>query len=151
MRFLEIRRRARPRSGGCRSGQALVEFVLVLPILLLLVFGLMDFARAWSAHHSIADAAREGARLVVVQDYGELEARSRIQDRLRAASLDDDSDYILILRNGQVWDGSTRTRGDTMTVTIDYPYDFWLLGPLIGWTTGERRVKLVSTITMRGE
>jgi Flp pilus assembly protein TadG len=149
MTSLEIRRRSRP--GRTRSGQALVEFVITLPILLLLIFGMMDFARAWSAHHAIADATREGTRLVVVQDYGELEARSRIQDRLREAGLDAASADIFIFRNGQSWDGSTRTRGDTMTVKVDYPYDFWLLGPLIGWTTGERLVNLVSTTTMRGE
>jgi hypothetical protein len=146
---IDRRRPARPEVQ--RSGQALVEFVLVLPILLLLVFGLLDFARAWSAHHAIADAAREGTRLVVVQDFGELDAVSRIQDRLRAARLDDDDKNILIFRNGIKWDGVTRTRGDTMTVTIDYPYEFWIVGPFLGWTTGERRINLVSTITMRGE
>jgi hypothetical protein len=149
MSRIDRRRLVRPKVR--RSGQALVEFVLVLPILLLLVFGLLDFARAWSSHHAIADAAREGTRLVVVQDFGDLDARSRIQDRLRAARLDADEADIFIFRNGETWDGVTRTRGDTMTVTIDYPHEFWMVGPFLRWTTGERGIRLVSTITMRGE
>ena len=33
-----------------RRGQAAVEFALVLPIFLLLVVGMLEFARAWNLH-----------------------------------------------------------------------------------------------------
>jgi Flp pilus assembly protein TadG len=39
-----------------------VELALVLPILLLLVFGIVDFGRAYNAQISLTQAAREGAR-----------------------------------------------------------------------------------------
>jgi Flp pilus assembly protein TadG len=139
--------RVSARAAG-RRGQALVEFVLVLPILLLLIFGLIDFARAWSAHHTIADAAREGTRMLVVSDSdaGVPEAEAFIGDRLRAARLDPTMATVTIVPEGGEVD-----RGDPLTVTINYAYDFWILGPFIGWATGDRRVDLVSTITMRGE
>jgi Flp pilus assembly protein TadG len=44
-------------------GSVAVEFALVLPILLLLVFGVVDFGRAISAQITLTQAAREGARL----------------------------------------------------------------------------------------
>ncbi len=44
-------------------GAAAVEFALVLPLLLLLVFGIIDFGRAYMAQISLTQAAREGARL----------------------------------------------------------------------------------------
>jgi Flp pilus assembly protein TadG len=40
-----------------------VEFALVLPILLMLIFGIIDFGRAYNAKISLTQAAREGARV----------------------------------------------------------------------------------------
>lgn len=45
------------------SGAAAVELALVLPILLMLVFGIVDFGRAYNAKISLTQAAREGARV----------------------------------------------------------------------------------------
>lgn len=59
----------RRRGPGLReddSGQALVEFALVVPILLLLLIGILSFARAWNVHQALTDAAREGARTAVL-------------------------------------------------------------------------------------
>lgn len=51
-------------------GQALVEFALTFPILILLIFGLIDLGRAVYVSNSLAEAARDGAR------YGSVQARS---------------------------------------------------------------------------
>lgn len=48
------------------SGQALVEFALVLPILLLILMGIFDFGRAIFAYNEISNAAREGVRKAIV-------------------------------------------------------------------------------------
>jgi len=48
------------------SGQALVEFALVLPIVLLLLMGLFDLGRAVFLANSLTNAAREGARFAIV-------------------------------------------------------------------------------------
>jgi Flp pilus assembly protein TadG len=44
-------------------GAAAVEFALLLPVLLLLIFGIIDFGRALNAQITLTQAAREGARL----------------------------------------------------------------------------------------
>jgi hypothetical protein len=44
-----------------RGGVA-VEFAIVFPILMLLVFGIVDFGHAWYMRHMMSDASREGAR-----------------------------------------------------------------------------------------
>jgi Flp pilus assembly protein TadG len=44
-------------------GAAAVEFALLVPILLLLVFGIVDFARGYSAQVTVTHAAREGVRV----------------------------------------------------------------------------------------
>ncbi len=52
---------ARPRCVAER-GTAIVELALVLPVLLLLVFGTIDFGRAIYINTALANAARDGAR-----------------------------------------------------------------------------------------
>ena len=47
-------------------GQALVEFALILPILLILLLGILDFGRAVAAYNSVSNGARSGARVAIV-------------------------------------------------------------------------------------
>ena len=47
-------------------GQSLVEFGLILPVFLLIVFGIIDFGRAVFAYSTLNSAAREAARVAVV-------------------------------------------------------------------------------------
>lgn len=44
-----------------QNAQALIEFVLILPILLILVVGALEFGRLWSTKTVLTNAAREGA------------------------------------------------------------------------------------------
>jgi Flp pilus assembly protein TadG len=56
-----MRRTNRPK------GQALVEFALVLPLFLLLVFGLIDMGRLVYMNSTISQAAREATRVAAVE------------------------------------------------------------------------------------
>ncbi len=60
-------------------GAAAVEFALLLPMLLLLVFGLIDFGRALNAQITLTQAAREGARLAAL-------AQPNVASRTQAAA-----------------------------------------------------------------
>jgi hypothetical protein len=53
-----------------RQGQALVEFGLILPILLVIFLGLMDLSRAFYAGVIAEHAAREGARYAMGAEPG---------------------------------------------------------------------------------
>ena len=48
-------------------GAAMVEFAIVLPVLLLIVFGIVDFGRALFTLNNLTAAVREGARLASTQ------------------------------------------------------------------------------------
>lgn len=52
-----------------RPGQSMVEFALVLPIFLLMLFGLVDMGRLVYANTTLSQAAREAARVASVQAY----------------------------------------------------------------------------------
>jgi Flp pilus assembly protein TadG len=55
------------------SGQSLVEFALVVPILLLIITGLFDVARATWQENTLAYAAREGTRYAIVHGSASLD------------------------------------------------------------------------------
>jgi hypothetical protein len=81
-----IRRARLPRD---RSGQAIVELALVMPILLLISLGLVEFGRALSVSHSLSRVGREGANIaargtgldtvltVVLRNASDVELRRR--------------------------------------------------------------------------
>ena len=48
------------------KGQALIETALVLMLLLIIIFGIAEFSRAWYVRNSLKNAVRSGARLAVV-------------------------------------------------------------------------------------
>lgn len=50
------------------KGAALVEMAIALPLLLLVVWGMIDFARAYYTSNSLSTAVREGARYAAVLD-----------------------------------------------------------------------------------
>jgi Flp pilus assembly protein TadG len=43
-------------------GAIAVEFAIILPVLLLLVFGIVDFGHGWYMRHVLENSCREGAR-----------------------------------------------------------------------------------------
>lgn len=53
-----------------RSGQSLVEFALVVPIIVLLFAGIVDLGRAFYYQIGVTDAAREGARVLSGNNQG---------------------------------------------------------------------------------
>ena len=50
-------------------GQALVEYALVLPLLLLIILGIIEFAIVIWSYDTIANAAREGVRSAIIYPY----------------------------------------------------------------------------------
>jgi Flp pilus assembly protein TadG len=75
----------RPRRGD--SGEALLEIALVLPILLLLSLGMLDFGRAFHAKNIVDQAARESARVAAVSNDDKALATQRATDIMTGSGL----------------------------------------------------------------
>jgi len=77
------------RHGGRRSdaGMALIEAAFVLPILLVLAMGMLDFGRAFYFKHLLDEAAREGARVAVVTSPDPDIVTTRVDDVLTAGGI----------------------------------------------------------------
>ena len=88
--------------GRLERGQALVEFALVIPIFLLLLVGLFDLGRAVFAFNTLTNAAREGARLAIVNQY-EPSIIARAKEQTAIVELNDpsvDIDFYQVNNDG---------------------------------------------------
>ncbi len=103
---------SRSRSGG-DQGSAAVEFVLVLPVLLLILFAIVDFGRLLNAKIVLSQAAHEGARAAAVaDDSAAVETVNRIVGGL-ADHMDDPS-----------ISGCEAGLGSDSTVTLTYHFAY---------------------------
>ena len=70
-------------------GNAVVEFALVLPILLLVLFGITEFGRMIMTTNILNTASREGARLAAVSPISDsLSVQARVTEVLTAARIE---------------------------------------------------------------
>src|ERR1700732_2863899 len=61
------RRPCRRHRRGSRGGQGIVEFAIVAPLLIFVVFGTIDVGRLMYTYNAISSASREGARIVALR------------------------------------------------------------------------------------
>lgn len=124
------------------KGQSLVEFALVLPILLLLVFGIVEFGRAFNTYLIISNASREGARYAVVgAENGEIIDAIEAKTSTLGSSVD-----ILISPE----DKSSRTNGEPVDIKVSYSLS--LITPIVGPLISEdNSLNIESITTMRME
>lgn len=137
-----------------RPGQSLVEFVLIAPMLLLLIFGLVEFARAWNIRHVVTDAAREGARYMAVDnDMSDADVELIINAALQAAGLNPANATItLVACEGPTCSSPTaRQPGEAARVTINYPYSLGLTRIFLGWAVEDGQLNIGTTFVMRNE
>ena len=108
-----------------QNGAALVEFAIVLPVLLMLIFGMIEFSILLYDKAMITNASREGARAGIVysptpvtKEKIELTVNNYLQTHL--ISLGGASAPTIIA-------GQCTGTGAPLTVTVTYPYNFLVL------------------------
>ena len=119
-----------------RSGQAALEFLVVLPVLALLTFGIIEMGAAWRTHHVVAHTAREGARLTILPGAIENEVRAEMADRLTQGGLDPANATIEFLCEGACF-AANRAQGAPIEARVSYPHAFRLLGPIANYLGGD--------------
>lgn len=74
-----------------QRGQAAVELVLLTPLLLVLIFLIFELGRVFGSWLIVTNAAREGARFAVVQDFdpaADAAIQARVQSTAQFLSVD---------------------------------------------------------------
>lgn len=132
-RRLQVRRR--------EGGAALVEFAIVLPLLLVLLFGIIEASWAFAQQNDIRHGAREGARLAAV-DGGDVTAIAlEVCDRM---------DVVYPASTPQVTltpISADSTRGGLGEITVETTFDS--LTGFLDWVFGG--IQLESTVEFRLE
>jgi Flp pilus assembly protein TadG len=99
----------------------MTEFAIILPILVVLLFGIAQFGIAFNNYVTITDAARAGARKAAVsRNSGNPTGDCVSQVKASAADLD--------LSQLTVSCSSPWTIGSDVTVDVEYPYTISLFG-----------------------
>jgi Flp pilus assembly protein TadG len=105
------------------DGQGVVEFAFVLPLLLALVLGIVQFGILFNNYLTITDATRVGARKAAVSRFlGDNGAAAR------AATYSAASNLNALQLNVSINTTSWTTPGTDVSVTAIYPYSIDILG-----------------------
>ncbi|MCU0522401.1 MAG: pilus assembly protein [Anaerolineae bacterium] len=144
-------------SRSSESGQDLVEFALLLPLLLLVLFGIIEFGIAVFAYNTTANVGREVARYGSVHPVaGEIQTFiGRPADYTGAPSTYSESVQRWTRGlTGNLTITPTLVAGgplsSTIQVTVTYEYRF-LTGPIIEVLSGRRTLDLRTVTTMYTE
>jgi Flp pilus assembly protein TadG len=105
------------------QGQTMTEFALVLPILVVLLFGIIQFGIAFNNYVTLTDAVRAGARKAAVSRNASDPSGTCKAAVLAAADNLDKTDLGTNLICSSTW-----APGSDVTVSADYKYDITLLG-----------------------
>ena len=137
---------------GNERGSVLVEFALVVPILLVIFAGIVDFGLMMQRREVVTNAAREGARIAVLPGYDLPDVQARVNEYL----------------NDGIQAGASTNAVTTMTdvtlpgvvpsvpmrrVQVTYTTSYSILGPMMGLIGGSNfgTITLVARSAMRIE
>jgi Flp pilus assembly protein TadG len=131
-------------------GAELIEMAIVTPLLLLLVFGIVDFGFLFQRYVVLTNAAVEGARVATMPGYTSDDAEARVQEYATNGGVNGTvtavaSPVALPGAGGGTWPG--------MQVTVTHVYTLQYITPivqLIGGSTAAS-VTLTAQSTMRSQ
>ncbi len=122
------------------KGQTIVEFALIVTLLLALIFGIMEFARAWQYSNALTNGVRDGARYATLNNITSVEkikayTFGKITSAIPRATMTLDSIYV------------TPPYNNTSTITVFANYDIYILtGSIIPYFSGGRVMSRQATM-----
>lgn len=124
-------------------GAAAVEMAIILPLLMLILFGIIDFGMIMYSREVITNASREGARAGIVQSAtkpGVGAIQAIVTNYLTGTGIDPNAVTINVA-------GAGLTNPNILNVTVTYPYQFFAPG-ILGLGTA---ITLTGQTVMRHE
>lgn len=135
-----------------QNGVAAVEFGIILPFLLVVIFGIIEFGLLMYNKQVLTNASREGARAGIVQ------ASPHISETAIKGIVTDYSSKSLLVNFGAttsptITTGTCTGFGDDLTVSVTYTYNFFAFPNVIKLLNGtfSNSIDLQATTVMRCE
>ena len=113
-----------------RAGTAAVEFAVVAPVVILLVFGAIEFGRAMFLQHVAVNTARAACRQGILASSSNATIQSTATSALQAVGVSGGTVAVLVnSQSGE--DAGSATPGDLIDVQVTIPYgsNSWLPVP----------------------
>jgi Flp pilus assembly protein TadG len=122
-----------------QKGAAVVEFAVIAPLLLVILFGIIEFSVLLFDKAMLTNASREGARAGIV-----FSSPTRISNAIiEAAVRDYCEDHLISFGAGSALniiidpvDVASRDSGDSLSVTVRYPFRFLVFSNLLNLVGG---------------
>jgi Flp pilus assembly protein TadG len=124
-------------------GAALLEAAVTIPLILFISVAIFEFGRAYQTWQVLTNAAREGARVAVINGTTDDQVRSAVRTYMTAGRLPNAATAPIDLnRNTPLGDRSGSS------VTISYPFDFIVLNPVVRMVVRDSTARLGTPLTM---
>jgi Flp pilus assembly protein TadG len=127
-------------------GAAALEFALVLPILIVVVFGIIDYGVVFAQNLALSNAARQAARFGAVEGRTCSQIISEATGTISGEMIAYKSSNLTTpaVTRGGACTGATKpctgSSGDSVKVTINYQADFLLPMPIPGFPSSKNLV-----------
>jgi Flp pilus assembly protein TadG len=108
------------------KGAALLEAAITVPVILLISVGIFEFGRAYQTQQVLVNAAREGARIAVIEGTSDANVRARVRDYATGGGLKTLSDGDILVNRAVAMTGTTAS-----SVEVRYPFEFMVLNPVV--------------------
>ena len=134
------------------KGAELIELAMALPILLLVICGIIDFAILFQRYEVVTNAAREGARVAILPDFSVADVQARVNGYLNASGLTGVAPAPTVTYTTTTLGAGGKTI-NVVKVVVQYPHSFQFIGPaakLIG-AGSYADIMLAASATMRTE
>lgn len=99
-----------------RTGASAVEFALVVPAFLALIFGMTEIGRGFMVTHLLNSAARNGCRTGILSGKSDTDITTAVNNSLSGQGISGYSTTVKV--NGSVANASTAASGDEITVAV---------------------------------
>jgi Flp pilus assembly protein TadG len=107
-------------------GQSVAEFALVLPLMMLILLGIVQFGMVFKQYITLTDAVREGARKAAVARH-----RADRTSYVQNAVVTSGSDLGPTFTTGNVSVSSTWTHGEDVVVRATFPFSINIIGVVV--------------------
>ena len=134
------------------KGAALIEAAVTVPLILLISVGIFEFGRAYQTQQVLTNAAREGARVAVIEGTTDADIRTRVRDYVTRGGLATLTDGQIVVQRAVPLTGSSTAS----SVQINYPFQFMVLNPVVrlvapGDRTTGAPITMTAATLMRNE
>ncbi len=121
-----------------QKGQSLIELALVLPVLLLILLGIVDFGKAYVTLVALNDAASEGATYASIDPTATTEIANRAAGSAGGGLAEFDPANVTVAY-------ANPAAGQPITVTVTYEYQ--VLTPVISMLLPDGKLVLAAHAT----